>query len=160
MKVFGDDVEMKDKRKKPFPDCFLLALKRINEAIAEDTRASGCGEEAEPPVKPEECLVFEDSVAGVESARRAGMRVVWIPHPELRRVCRGREMDVLMGRMEKEGEVLSFDYSWEEANGRDLEREMKLERIMSEDGWAEMRTSLEEFPFEEYGFEILAVPEL
>jgi pseudouridine-5'-monophosphatase len=30
--VFGDDPEMGDARKKPQPDIFLLALKRINEA--------------------------------------------------------------------------------------------------------------------------------
>jgi pseudouridine-5'-monophosphatase len=147
---------MRDKRKKPFPDIFLLALKRINNAIADDAREKG--EESEPLITPQECLVFEDSIAGVDAARRAGMRVVWIPHPELRRVCRGREMDVLMGRMEKEGEVLSFDYSHEEERGRDLEESPKQERIISEDGWAEMRTSLEDFPYVEYGFGCRSAP--
>jgi len=45
---------------KPAPDVFLLAANRMN-------------------VKPENCLVIEDTEAGVEAARRAGMRVVAIP---------------------------------------------------------------------------------
>ncbi|KAE8856690.1 hypothetical protein PTNB73_09412 [Pyrenophora teres f. teres] len=72
--IFGDDPEMSDSRKKPEPDIFLLALKRLNSA--ETAR----GERA---LSPEECLVFEDSIAGVEAARRAGMRVIWVPHPGL-----------------------------------------------------------------------------
>ncbi len=51
-------------------------------------------------VQPEECLVFEDSIAGVEAARRAGMRVVWMPHVRLRDVCLGREEDVLEERVD------------------------------------------------------------
>ena len=42
---------------KPDPSIFLLAAELMN-------------------LKPEECLVFEDSFAGVEAARRAGMKVV------------------------------------------------------------------------------------
>jgi pseudouridine-5'-monophosphatase len=61
-------------------------------------------------------------------------------------------MDVLMGRMEKEGEILSFDYAYEEEEARHGEAIPPLGRIISEDGWAEMRTSLEDFPFAEYGF--------
>ncbi len=37
------------------PDVFLLALERINEGLEEGERVRG-----------EECLIFEDSVAGVE----------------------------------------------------------------------------------------------
>lgn len=44
-------------RGKPFPDIFLK--------VAEDLG-----------VKPEECLVFEDTLAGVLAGKRAGMRVV------------------------------------------------------------------------------------
>ena len=42
---------------KPAPDCFLLAAQRLG-------------------VGPADCVVFEDSLAGVEAARRAGMRCV------------------------------------------------------------------------------------
>ncbi|PJJ84308.1 HAD family hydrolase [Mucilaginibacter auburnensis] len=42
---------------KPYPDPFLAAAKVLN-------------------VAPEHCLVFEDGDAGVESARRAGMRSI------------------------------------------------------------------------------------
>ncbi|MBN1566963.1 MAG: HAD family phosphatase [Acidobacteria bacterium] len=46
---------------KPHPESFLLALERLNAAL------NGY------PIKPEECLVIEDSVAGISGARAAGM---------------------------------------------------------------------------------------
>ncbi|KAF2431051.1 HAD-like protein, partial [Tothia fuscella] len=61
-RVFGDDPDMSDSHKKPCPDLFLLALDCINKM---------CKEPSEQPVQPEECLVFEDSIAGVEAGRRA-----------------------------------------------------------------------------------------
>jgi beta-phosphoglucomutase len=48
---------------KPQPESFLFALERLNAEIKGQT----------PPILPEECLVVEDSVAGVQGARRAGM---------------------------------------------------------------------------------------
>lgn len=74
LRIFGDDLEMLDCEKKPSPDMFNIALRRINNLYV----ASG-----KLPLRSEECLVFEDSIAGVEAGRRAGMRVVWIPHPGL-----------------------------------------------------------------------------
>ena len=138
--VFGDDPEMSDCQKKPCPDIFLLALKRINATAA-----------AESMLKPEECLVFEDSIAGVEAARRAGMRVVWVPHPGLARVCRGREADVLMGRTEQDGKVPEFCGNEESGDGNEVSGPKE---ILSEDGWAEMRTSLEDFPYGRYGVNV------
>lgn len=45
------------KKGKPDPECYLLAAKDLN-------------------VKPEDCIVFEDSLAGIEAATKAGMRVI------------------------------------------------------------------------------------
>ncbi len=45
---------------KPSPEIFLTALERLREAV--------------PDLAAAECLVIEDSLAGVEGARRAGMR--------------------------------------------------------------------------------------
>ncbi|HTB75363.1 MAG TPA: HAD-IA family hydrolase [Polyangiaceae bacterium] len=56
--VCGDDPRVG--AKKPAPDIFLVAARDLG---------------AEPPL----CLVFEDSLAGVEAALRAGMRVVALP---------------------------------------------------------------------------------
>jgi len=47
-------------RAKPFPDPFLEAARRMN-------------------VPPETCLVFEDSVLGLEAATAAGMQSVFVP---------------------------------------------------------------------------------
>lgn len=58
--VCGDDPRVI--AKKPAPDIFLVA--------AQDLRAD-----------PRRCLVFEDSLAGVEAALAAGMRVVALPDP-------------------------------------------------------------------------------
>ena len=54
--VFAKDV----KRSKPYPDIFLKACRDLN-------------------VLPENCLVLEDSEAGIEAAYRAGIPVVCIP---------------------------------------------------------------------------------
>lgn len=54
--VFGHEVE----RGKPYPDIFLKACAKIK-------------------VSPKECLVLEDSEAGVEAAHAAGIPVICIP---------------------------------------------------------------------------------
>ena len=54
--AFGDEVE----HSKPHPDLFLLTSQRLG-------------------VPPAECLVLEDSEAGVRAARAAGMEVIMVP---------------------------------------------------------------------------------
>jgi beta-phosphoglucomutase len=56
----GNDIT----RSKPDPEVFLLAARRLG-------------------LPPEECVVVEDAEAGVEAARRAGMRVVGVGPAEL-----------------------------------------------------------------------------
>ncbi len=48
---------------KPHPASFLLALNRLNEKLGRQSF----------PIRPEECLVIEDSVGGIKGARAAGM---------------------------------------------------------------------------------------
>lgn len=122
-RVLGDDPRIAPGRGKPLPDIYLVALQTINASLAP----------GEPPVRPEECLVFEDSVPGVEAGRRAGMRVVWCPHPMLKREYAGREADVLAGRTGEAGEV-------------DLHQVGEVG-----DGWAEYLPTLVDFPYAKYG---------
>jgi beta-phosphoglucomutase-like phosphatase (HAD superfamily) len=58
----AEDVE----RGKPDPQIYLVAASRLE-------------------VEPERCVVVEDAPAGIEAARRAGMRVVGVrfSHPDL-----------------------------------------------------------------------------
>ncbi|KAI9867368.1 MAG: hypothetical protein M1813_008926 [Trichoglossum hirsutum] len=115
------------RRPKPAPDLFLAALSILNEE-----RSSLLNNQ--PELKPNECLVFEDSIIGIEAARKAGMRVVWVPHPCTRNVYRGREGRVLSGTLE-EGDGFA------EGSGEEGE----------EDRMAEVRDSLVGFGYEKYG---------
>lgn len=105
-------------------------------------------------IKPEECLVFEDAVPGVEAGRRAGMRVVWCPHQGLLEAYKGREDEVLAG--------LTGEHKEEEKSGAEKEaEELQAWRLQGagrpgelNDGWAELLSSLEDFPYEKYGIRI------
>jgi pseudouridine 5'-phosphatase len=120
--VLGDDERIPKGRGKPAPAIYLLALQTINSSLAE----------GEDKIVPSECLVFEDSVPGCEAGIRAGMRVVWVPHPELKKAYIGRENEVLAGRTgegdEDLGEVGDVG-----------------------DGYGDHLNSLEDFPYEKYG---------
>ena len=59
--IVGDDTAIK--KGKPAPDIFLLAAQRLG-------------------ASPEDCLVFEDSLAGMQAALAAKMSVIAIPHPD------------------------------------------------------------------------------
>ena len=129
-RVLWDDARIPKGRGKPAPDIYLLALETVN------ARRRGMGEQRD--IKPEECLVFEDSVPGVEAGRRAGMQVVWCPHPGLLQEYKGREDKVLAGLMgEHKGE-----------EGDDV--------VVGEvgDGWAVLLETLEDFPYERFGIEV------
>jgi beta-phosphoglucomutase len=58
--VDGNDTS----RSKPDPQVFQLAAERLGQ-------------------KPEECVVFEDAVAGVQAAKAAGMRVIGVGAPDV-----------------------------------------------------------------------------
>ena len=139
-RILGDDDRIPRGRGKPLPDIYLLALQTINESV----HAEG---EGERHVKPEECLVFEDSVPGVEAGRRAGMRVVWCPHPGLLEIYKGREEEVLAGRT---GEHKEDDL--EDSEGIPL-KGSPGEVGELKDGWAELLSTLEDFDYQKYGID-------
>lgn len=150
---------MQSKKGKPAGDIFLLALERVNASV------TGDGEGGGRRVRADECLVFEDSIAGVAAGRAAGMRVCWVPHWGLRGVCRGMEELVLAGKMDEvEGRLLALEAeraglgSTTEGEGSmdagEAEGAGRVDRIVSEDGWAEMIGSLEEFDYAEYGIRV------
>ena len=122
-RVLGDDPRLEKGRGKPAPDIFLVALQAINESL----------EGGETPITPMECLVFEDSVLGVEAGRRAKMRVVWVPHQGLDAEYKGKEKQVLAGRT---GLVRIGD-DWQVGE--------------IDDGWALKLSSLEQFPYRDFG---------
>jgi pseudouridine-5'-monophosphatase len=60
--VLGDDPEVHEG--KPAPDIFLVAAQRMR-------------------ARPEQCLVVEDSPAGIAAGRAAGMAVLAVPDPNM-----------------------------------------------------------------------------
>ncbi|KAF2463137.1 HAD-like protein [Lindgomyces ingoldianus] len=141
--VLGDDERIPTGRGKPAPDIYLLALRTINEALS----ASG-----EEEIKPEECLVFEDSVPGVESGRRAGMQVVWCPHPELLEEYKGREKEVLAGLTGAHKEEEEEELGKSEVEVLPGKRRVGQPGVI-DDGWAKLLQTLEGFPYHIYGME-------
>ena len=125
-RVLGDDARVRQGRGKPAPDIYLAALQSLNSAS-----------DLEEAIMPNECLVFEDSVVGVEAGIRAGMRVVWVPHQDVAAEYENKQKEVLTGRMGMN--ILG--------NGGQLED--------VDDGWAESISSLEDFDYRKYGIEVI-----
>ncbi|OAL52615.1 haloacid dehalogenase-like hydrolase [Pyrenochaeta sp. DS3sAY3a] len=125
-RILGDDARLRQGRGKPAPDIYLIALQSLNSAA-----------DAEEAIMPDECLVFEDSAAGVEAGRRAGMRVVWVPHQDVAAEYGNKQKQVLAGRMGIN--ALGDDWQLGEVD----------------DGWAESISSLEDFDYRKYGIEVL-----
>jgi pseudouridine-5'-monophosphatase len=124
--VLGDDPRVRQGRGKPAPDIYLVALQSLNSAADSGKKA----------IMPNECLVFEDSVAGVEAGRRAGMRVVWVPHLDVAVEYQARQKDVLAGRTG----MIELGDDWQLGD--------------IDDGWAESIPSLEHFNYEKYGIDV------
>lgn len=123
-RILGDDSRVAEGRSKPAPDIYLVALDEIRKSNPEYK-----------DLQPNECLVFEDSVIGVEAGRRAGMRVVWLPHPHVAAELKDVQHEVLAAR----------------TGTSRLGDEWQLGELG--DGWAESISSLEEFDFEKYGIQ-------
>ena len=137
--VLGDDSRIPKGRGKPAPEIYLVALETINRQLREEGKIE---------VLPEECLVFEDSVPGVEAGRRAGMRTLWCPHPMILNEYRGREALVMAG--------LSSMSETEKTPISHVINETGTKRLHGwpgqiGDGWTEQVQSLEHFCYERYG---------
>jgi beta-phosphoglucomutase family hydrolase len=72
--VAGDEVT----RCKPDPEIYLTAAAKLG-------------------LKPEECVVFEDAEAGIEAAKRAGIKVVALATTFSREFLEGTEADAIVG---------------------------------------------------------------
>lgn len=82
--VFGDEV----KHVKPAPDLYQKAIVK-----------SGC--------RPQECLVFEDSAAGVIAAHEAGLTVIFIPDLKWNREAKHVPYDVKIENFQQGMDILT-----------------------------------------------------
>lgn len=71
--VTGDDTRIPKGKGKPHPYIWYVCLEGLNKERQEQGLET---------IKPHECLIFEDGVAGVYSGLAADAHVIWIPHPE------------------------------------------------------------------------------
>lgn len=127
-RILGDDLRIPPGRSKPAPDIYLLALESLNSSLDPGVE----------PILPNECLVFEDSVIGVEAGRRARMRVTWVPHPDVLVEYHSRLKEVLAGRT---GIVEIGNH---------------CQRGEIDDGWAEVIPGLHHFDYQKYGIHVPA----
>ncbi len=127
-RILGDDPRVGKGQGKPAPDIYLVALQALRGATG--------AEPGDKFIQPDECLIFEDSVAGVEAGRRAGMRVVWVPHPDVEAEWQVAQQDVLAGK----------------TGTSKLGDEWQLGEI--DDGWAESISSLQHFDYEKYDIHV------
>lgn len=114
--VVGDDTRIPAGRGKPFPDIWLVALESLNAEKREEAAAAGTVFE---DIKPEECLVFEDGVPGVQAGRAAGATVIWVPDARALEVLKGQEIDIIgnqgeileeLGQLDKKKYGLDIDH--------------------------------------------------
>ncbi|GAM85010.1 hypothetical protein ANO11243_030130 [Dothideomycetidae sp. 11243] len=141
--ILGDDPRIARGRGKPCPDIYLLALKAVNGELA---RRREKGEKVGEDVTPAECLVFEDSVPGVEAGRRAGMQVLWVPHLGLLGEYKGKEKEVLAGRS-----GMVHAHTAKPSGEGEVEDDMAIPPGEIDDGWGRMILSLEDFDYASYG---------
>lgn len=67
----GGNPKLPKEKGKPQPDIWFLALDELNEKLGlKDTKDE---------IKMTECMIFEDSVSGIQSAINANAKSVWIP---------------------------------------------------------------------------------
>jgi phosphoglycolate phosphatase/beta-phosphoglucomutase len=71
---------------KPDPQCYLLALKRLNQKRSESHVL---------PLNPYECLVIEDSPPGIQSGRSAGMRTLAVTNTVIEVALRAAGAEVV-----------------------------------------------------------------
>lgn len=142
-KVLGDDPRIPSGRGKPAPDIYLLALSTLNKTLVS---------QGQPPIQPEECLVFEDSVPGVESGRRAGMQTIWCPHPELLKEYKGREKEVLAGLTGEHKEDEEKELQHTEVEVLEGKRKVGMPGEI-DDGYGRLLETLERFPYQDFGIE-------
>jgi HAD superfamily hydrolase (TIGR01509 family) len=93
--VAGDDVTTS----KPEPDGYLFAVKRLNQ------------EYPDLNLQPQECLAIEDTLAGIQAAKKAGMQVVGVantyPFHMLQRCCNWTVDDLCDLELERVQEIYS-----------------------------------------------------
>jgi len=75
---------------KPAPDCYQIALERLNEKLRAERRQ---------PLMASECLVIEDSPPGIESGRQAGMRTLGITNTVSEEQLRAAGAEVVSARL-------------------------------------------------------------
>ena len=80
--VTADDVKVC----KPAPDCYRVALEKLNEKRREQRLL---------PLLPKECLVVEDSPPGIQSGKGAGMKTLGITNTVSEEALRAAGADVV-----------------------------------------------------------------
>ena len=91
---------------------------------------------------------------GVEAGRRAGMRVVWCPHPMLLKEYVGREREVLAGVANGTDQEVDDALHGAKLDGTGTKGRTNGYHSRMDDGRAEMVTTLEDFDYGRYGIQI------